>query len=294
MRIALEPGTEVSRYSVSFTEPYFRDKPITLDTVASSFEREREAYDEERTKGYVGFRKREKQKFFKSLAFRLEDVDVAGIDVDAPTEITDDKGSNIIAGVRVGFGRDLTDSRFNPTKGSNYEVNYEQVGGDHTFGVLGSTVRWYKTLKEDLARRKTVLETKVHAAAIVGDAPVFEKFYAGGIGSIRGFDYRGVSTRGVNPLNPAVKNDPIGSDWIATANTEVSIPMVGETLAGLVFADAGIIDSGGPRASIGIGVQVMVPQFFGPVPMRFELAAPILKNGDDETQVFSFSVGRLF
>ena len=64
-----------------------------------------------------------------------------------------------------------------------------------------------------LADRKTILETKVHAATILGNAPPFEMFYAGGTGTIRGFDYRGVSTRGVATVGPAVKDamvEPVG------------------------------------------------------------------------------------
>ncbi|MEE8576226.1 MAG: POTRA domain-containing protein, partial [candidate division Zixibacteria bacterium] len=40
-RIALEPGTEVSRYSINFNEPYWRDKPISMNLGASSFMRDR-------------------------------------------------------------------------------------------------------------------------------------------------------------------------------------------------------------------------------------------------------------
>jgi outer membrane protein assembly factor BamA len=46
--------------------------------------------------------------------------------------------------------------------------------------------------------------------------------------------------------------------------------------------------------SVGTGIQIKIPQFFGPVPMRFELAAPMLDEAEDETQAFSFSVGALF
>ncbi|RKY06429.1 MAG: hypothetical protein DRP56_07420, partial [Planctomycetota bacterium] len=42
------------------------------------------------------------------------------------------------------------------------------------------------------------------------------------------------------------------------------------------------------------GIQILIPQFFGPVPMRFELAAPFMKEEEDETQAFSFSMGALF
>jgi len=295
LRIALQPGTEVSEYSVSFTEPYFRDRPTSLDVIGSSYERWRESFDEQRTKGYVGFEKRYKDGWRRRIAFRLENVEVNRIDDDAPREITDVEGDNVLGGVKLGFGRDTTDDTFNPTAGYRFNVSYEQIGGDYTFGVLSGTHRWYKTLKEDLAERKTVLATKLHAATALGDAPPFEKFYAGGQGSLRGFDYRGVSTRGLqqNVAMPQRK-DPIGSDWIFLANTELTVPLVGENLSALFFVDSGMIDTGGYRAAVGTGIQILIPRWFGPVPMRFELAAPFLKNDEDKTQVFSFSVGRLF
>ncbi len=295
LRIALEPGTIQSRYSVSFTERYLYDKPISLDVVGSSFERGREAYDEERIKAYLGFEKRYKNKWRRGISFRAEQVDVVDLEPDAPKEIIDVKGSNDLVGIRAFVRKDTTDSRFNPSKGYNFNAGYEQVGGDHTFGVLSGTQRWYKTLYEDLAERKTILETKLYAATIIGNAPPFEKFYAGGTGSLRGFDYRGVSTRGLqtNVVNPEHK-DPIGSDWIMVANAEIAVPLTTEVLSWLLFVDTGVIDTGGVRASIGTGIQIMIPQWFGPVPMRFELATPFIKDGDDETQVFSFSVGALF
>ena len=295
LRIALEPGTEVSSYSINFTEPYLNDRPISLNVAGSSWEREQESYDEQRTKGYVGFEKRYKNRWRRSVGFRVENVDVDDIDLDAPKEIVDVKGNNVIVGVRFGISRDLTDDRFNPSTGRSYSASLEPVGGDDTFAILRGTHTWFKTLHEDLADRKTVLSMKLHGGAILGDAPPFEKFYAGGSSSIRGFDYRGVSTRGLQRNVPLPeKKDPIGSDWILLANAEVSVPMVGDTLSWLLFVDSGVIDSGGYRASIGTGIQLMIPQWFGPVPMRFELAVPFMKDGDDETQVFSFSVGRLF
>ena len=135
------------------------------------------------------------------------------------------------------------------------------------------------------------------AATTVGNAPPFEKFYAGGTGAygIRGFEYRGVSTRGLQTdVNNPQREDPIGSDWIFLANAEVAVPLAGESISWLIFIDSGAIDTGGYRASVGAGLQIMIPQWFGPVPMRFEFAVPLRKSEGDETQVFSFSVGTLF
>jgi outer membrane protein insertion porin family len=302
LRIALSPGTEVSEYSISFTEPYFKNKPISLDVVGLSREWERESYDENRLRGYVGFEKRYKNRWRRSISFRLEDVDVDGIDSDAPKEIKDDKGANALVGVKLGTGRDTRDDRFNPSKGYSFDVSYEQVGGDHTFGVLSGVHRRYRTVYEDLAGRKIILATKLLGATVVGNAPPFEKFYGGGSGfyGIRGFDFRGVSTRGTPttvdgvPIAGRKRKDPIGSDWIFLANAEVSVPLVGENFAALFFVDSGAVDSGGYRAAVGTGIQILIPQWFGPVPMRFELATPLMKDGEDDTQVFSFSIGRLF
>jgi outer membrane protein insertion porin family len=265
-----------------------------MDVIGSQYERGRESYDESRTKGFLGFEKRYSDGWRRGIGFRLENVDVKDVDDDAPQEIKDVAGNNLITGVKFSLTKDKTDNRFNPTKGYIYDAEYEQVFGDFTFGVLTGGAKWYKTLYEDLAERKTVLETRIKAGTIIGDAPPFEKFYAGGIGSIRGFEYRGVSTRGLSTGPLPQKEDPIGSDWMILAGSEVSVPLGSETFAGLLFVDTGMIDTGGFRSSVGTGIQILIPQWFGPVPMRFEFAIPITKSEQDDTQVFSFSVGRLF
>jgi len=306
LKIALEPGTRVSQHSVTFSEPYFQDKPLTLNVRGSSWEREIERrddsrlYDEGRTKGYVGFERRYENRWRRSIAFRVENVDVDNIYLYAPKEITDVKGDNFLAGVRLGIGRDLRDDIFNPSKGHTFNVGYEQVSGDETFGILRGNVVGYRTLYEDLLERKTVLTTKLLAATMIGKAPSFEKFYGGGTGTygIRGFDYRGVSTRGLQTNLPdgvtAKREDPIGSDWIFLANTEVTMPLISDNFAALFFVDSAAIDTGSYRAAVGTGIQIQIPNWFGPVPMRFEIATPFMKDDADETRTFSFSMGRLF
>ncbi len=295
LNISLMPGTEVSSYSINFTEPYWKEQPISLNVMGLSYERWRESYDENRTKGYVGFEKRYKNDWRRSIGFRAENVEVDDIDIDAPKEITAVKGDNVLFGVTFGAGKDTTDFEFNPTDGYRVNVTYEQVAGDHTFGILSGVYTRYKTIREDLTERKTVLATKLYAGTTVGDAPAFEKFYAGGQSTIRGFEYRGVSTRGLqqNVFNPERK-DPVGSDWLVLANAEVIVPLTGENLSWLLFVDSGLIDTGGYRATIGMGLQIEIPQWFGRIPMRFELAVPLMKEDEDDIQVFSFSVGRLF
>jgi outer membrane protein assembly factor BamA len=278
-------------------EPYFRDKPTSLTVSGSSREWWRESHIEKTTKGYVGFSKRYKSRWNSSFGLRVENVDIGDIDLDAPQEIYDIKGDNLLIGAKFGIGKDTTDYGYLPSSGYKFDVNYEQVTGDYDFGILEGSTVWYKTLHEDIQNRKTVLATKILGATTFSNAPPFERFYAGGIGyyGIRGFEYRGVSTRALqtNVLNPQRK-DPIGSDWVFLANTELSVPLIGENISAIFFMDSGTIDTGRYRAAIGGGIQVMIPQVFRSVPMRFSIASPLNKDDDDETQSFSFFMGRLF
>jgi outer membrane protein assembly factor BamA len=220
----------------------------------------------------------------------VENVDVGDFGSAPPGELTDIEGDNIIAGIGFDIGKRSTDDIYKPAKGYDFKTGYEQLSIDHTFGIWSTTLVNYRTLHEDLAERKTVMATKLLAGTVVGDTPAFEKFYAGGTGiyGIRGFRYRGISTR------TGTNKDPVGSDWIFMANAEVTVPVVGESLSALFFVDSGAIDSGGYRMSIGSGVELQIPWLMGPVPMRFEYGIPVMKDDDDKTHNFSFSVGMNF
>jgi len=297
--VRLEPGTKYSQYSVNFVDPYWQDEPITFNTLGQSWKRYRESYDEKRLKGGFGFERRVDEQWRRSIGFRAEEVGVGDLDYDAPQEIRDVKGDNQLYGIRFGLGLSGVDDVYDPGEGRNVGVFYEQVTGDDAFGILEGSYAHYFTLHEDVLGRRTILSGKLLAGTMVGDAPPFEMYYAGGTSryGIRGFEYRGVSTRGLQTnVDPAYaeRKDPVGSDWVFLAGAEVTIPLVGENFGLLLFTDSGTVDTGSYRLSIGTGIEIKVPQVFGNMPIRFEIAAPLLKDEEDETQIFSFSGGGMF
>ena len=81
------------------------------------------------------------------------------------------------------------------------------------------------------------------------------------------------------------------------AGAEYSFPLVGEKLRGVVFVDTGTVEAdfgfSEYRASVGCGLRMTIP-FMGPVPMALDFGFPILKQSNDETQIFSFSLGWTF
>lgn len=295
LRLELQPGTEVTRARVDFTEPYLWDRPLRFDVSAYLFTRGREGYDERRAGANIGLGKRIERGFWHGWtvegALRAESVTIDEIELFASGQARDVRGSTLITSLRGTVVRDRRDSRFLPTKGDRLRLGYEQVLGDFTFGKLTGGYTWYQTLHTDVLERPSVLMLKGEAGLIVGDSPLFERFYAGGYGSLRGFDFRGVGPRdGIDDTN-------VGGDFMITFVSEYSFPLYGDTLRGLVFADIGTVEENigisNLRASVGAGVRLTL-NLFGPLPLEFNLGIPVLKEDEDDERLFSFFFGTAF
>lgn len=302
----VNPGTRVTSGRIRFHEPYMFDQPYYLDMNLFIYRRSQESYYERRRGGQVSVGRRFDNDWYVDLGIRAELIKVTDLDdgyaipgdplsgmiIIAPQDVQDVKGDNFLTSIRLGIGRDTTDSKFRPTEGYKLHTNWEQVGaagGNFEFSAVSAGAGLFHTIYEDLAERRTVLAAKIRGNAIVvGDAPVFERYYAGGIGTLRGFDYRGVSPR-------AGRNrDPIGSDYLFLINTELVHPLVEKTIFGKVFCDTGIIDEGPYRATVGFGFELLVPQLFQMVPMHFDFGFPLNFDDEDDREVFSFNFGMTF
>lgn len=291
LRIELQPGTEVNRFRIDFTEPFLFDRPNRFDASLFLFGRDRDGYDEQRIGSSFSLGRRLErgrlQGWSGEIAFRDEIVDIDDVDFFASREIRKDEGNNLLLGIKGTLVRDRTDNRFVPTTGDRLRLSYEQVVGDHNFGRVGVSYNWYTTISTDRLSRKNVLAVRTEGGYIIGDAPVFERFYAGGIGSIRGFEYRGVGER------DGIDENNIGGDYLILAGAEYSYPLYGENLRGHVFVDTGTAGSGGFRAGVGTGIRFTL-NIFGPIPIELNLAMPVAKDSEDDEQIFSFVVGSIF
>jgi outer membrane protein assembly factor BamA len=292
-RISLEPGTENTNASIRFVEPYMFDLPYSFSAEGYYRDRDRDDYDETRAGGRFGFGKRWGYTYSAQLSLRGEDVEISDIDdpiLRAP-EIVAAEGHQTLTSVGLQFRRDTTNRGALPSRGTSMQFGWESagaLGGEFQFQKLTASLNAYQALGEDLLERKTILGLHLDAGYIYNDAPFFERFYAGGIGSIRGFRFRGISPRS------GLDDDPVGGDFSLTGTAEVSFPLAGDSLRGVVFTDVGTVEEEiqihKVRSSIGAGFRLIVP-LLGPAPIAVDFAFPLSKDGEDETQVISFSFG---
>lgn len=293
-RLVTEPGTELMRFHVEWFEPALFDLPYSLGVRGFLFTRERETYDETRYGGLVSFGHGFKNRWYGEVATRIEGVEIDNLDRDAPPEVIEDEGQHFLVGFKGSLIRDRTDSRWMPADGDRIQLTAEQVAGNYTFLRANAEYRIYRTVYLDALDRKHILAGRVAVGHIFGDAPVFERFYGGGIGSIRGFRYRGISPRSQGT------DEVIGGEFMVFAGAEYSFPIFGnegQQLRGVVFIDTGTVEEDFEvttyRAAAGFGLRWVIP-LLGPVPMSFDFAFPISKDDEDDEQIFSFSVGWSF
>lgn len=294
----LQPGREVSRYAASFREPYLFDTNYFFDTEISYYTQVFTDYDERRLGGRVGIGRRFGDVWSAAVRARATRIHIGNIDDNAPVDVHDVQGRNVLTGLGLDLERDTTDSAIFPTRGNRWTIGLERVGalgGDFDFTRLRTGFQQFWTTHEDFFGRRTVLSGRVQANYIFEEsrAPVFERFYAGGHRTFRGFGYRGVGPRGIEKDTGELGDDPVGGDWMLLAGLEYNVPIYEEVLRGVVFTDMGTVreDFGFDnwRISVGAGLRIYVPMF-GQVPFALDFAYPIRKQPGDRTRIFSFDL----
>lgn len=294
--MALQPGAEISRYSISLTEPWFLETPYSL--TGSSFFRDRRfsEYDEERFNGTLRILRRFGQLWMMSLATTIERVELSDIDFSAPTEIFDNAGPDTLTSLGLRLTRTTVGTRIRPGRGSVLELGLDQYGvfgGDFSFTRANAEYTLFLTLNEDFLGRKSILRLNGRVAYIFqrNEAPTYEQFYLGGR-SLRGLDFRTVSPKGVRADNGQPSDEPVGGEWLVFLGAQYEFPLFGDFVNGVFFVDSGTVtDDPGLddfRVTFGLGLRLYIDAF-GPVPIALDFGFPFAKQEDDDTQLFSFA-----
>lgn len=295
--LSVQPGTIFSRWRAAWTNPRVFDSPWSIGgEVYQTFWR-REDWDEERLGYGVRLGRRLGEDLSGALSLRDELVDVGGLDGDAPQLVFDFEGENRLTSLTLDLRLNRLNDWINPTQGYLVQGSFEHAGlwGDIEYNKALVRGDYYFEAYEDESERLHVvrLRGQLGWASEYGDTrdiPVFERFYAGGAGSLRGFRFRGVG--------PMDQGDPIGGKAIWIAGAEYQFPLFGENFRGVAFVDSGSValdwgDSGitDVRVAVGFGIRVVIPFLSTDRPLAIDFGIPLIKHDQDDEQIVSFSFG---
>lgn len=291
-------GTENSSYSMNFSEPYLFNKPVgySLDL----YRTHEDAYQVDFAENRLGMSNTFSRLFRDVLrvgtGYTIENVEVDDISDDAGPSIRDFAGDNLLSRLKAFTNYDTRDSVFNPTKGFLGSFSGELVGsflgGDQDYYILqGSATKYWSFFNRHIIETRFRMGT----AKEFGDSasvPIFDRFYAGGLGTVRGYNYRRVG--------PKESGNPVGGQTMEVLNIDYTIPIPRlDSFRFVIFTDLGNItpdaydffEWGDTVISAGPGIKIKTP--LGPVALYYGF--PLI-NKDDKNKNgrFEFSLSRGF
>ena len=287
-------GLETQSARLSLTDPYFLGYPYS-----AGFDLYHErveiftTYSYKITGGDIRFGKELTDNIRIDAMYKLENVDVYNVASDASIFIADQQGKKTTSAISLIPSIDTRDDFFNPRRGGKHSLLIQDaggfLGGDNYFvKVLGQS-SWFFPLP-----LRTTLNIRGQAGIITPYGgkvlPLYEKFFVGGINTVRGFEYGKAG-----PVDLPT-GDPLGSKKMVAFNVEWIFPLSREIgLQGALFFDVGkgfdkFSDITPLRFGAGPGIRWYSP--FGPI--HIDLGFNLNRKRGEKGQVVDFTGGSVF
>ena len=273
-----EIGGTRQNFSLSFTEPWLFDIPLSAGIDAFNTERVYQDFTRRSTGGALRFGYELRQFLRGNVMYKYEDVEVNDVSHLASITLQAEEGRATVSSMTFSVVHNTLDNPMFPMKG------WMNIGTAEFAGIfLGGDTDFVKLQVDTGVYIPIIWDTTVHLRAragwgegVKGDRlPVFERYFVGGISTVRGYDVRS--------LGPEVDGVLIGGNKELIFNVEYIFPIAPSLkLRGLVFFDAGnafhedeSIKFQNLRFSVGGGFR-----WFSPMgPLTFVLGFPLDRGG---------------
>ena len=337
--VRVQLGNEDQEYDIDFVEPWFLNRKLALGVSLYrdqwDFDSPNNIYNETRTGIRLSLTRALWTDFWRgSIYYDLEDVGInlnngwhgnettfgggpdlgptegaAGGDANVPGAILDQTGQHLFNRFGVTLTYDTRNSLQLPNWGQLTELDPELSVGNETFYKIQLKTAWF--FPSPLVKLSPslfsghVLEADAHIGIARsfsgGDVPFYDRYFLGGIYDLRGFKYRNIGPREVDPNYPpnVVNNEPVGGDSFWDATLEYSLPIFemqgGTGLRFALFYDVGSVGHGSYTFSgnfdddWGVGLRLNIPRLG---PLRLDYGIPISHDQyNGSSGQFQFSAG---
>lgn len=288
-----EVGGTRQNFSLSFTEPWLFDIPLSAGFDVFKTQRIYEDFTRESVGGALRLGYEFIEHLRGNVMYKYEDVEISDVSSDAPITLRAEEGRSVTSSMTFSLVQDTLDNPLYPMRGFLNIGSVEWAGS-----IFGGDTDFVKLQLDTGVYIPFYLGTTFHLRGRVGVGygmggdrlPVFERYFVGGISTVRGFDVRS--------LGPEVQGTVIGGNKQLIFNVEYLFPLVPQVkLRGLGFFDAGnafsedeAIRPQALRLSAGAGVQ-----WFSPLgPLTFVLGFPLDRQEGEDSSAFQFSIGTVY
>ena len=290
LRFALGFVTQDFRFTL--TDPYFLGYRVAAGTDLYHERRDWDTYSDKITGGDIRFGKDLTKKIRMDWRYRLETVNVYNVSDNASIYVKDQAGKKTTSALAVSLTTDSRDDYYSPSRGARHSFSIENaggiLGGDNYFVRVTGETSWFfpMPLSTVLNLRGKVGMMKPYSGRQI---PIYEKFFVGGLYTVRGFEYGMAGPRDQN-------NEPLGSEKMVVFNSELIFPLSGEIgLKGAVFWDIGkgfdnFSELTPLKTGVGVGIRWQSP--FGPI--HIDIGFNPLRKEGEKSRVLEFTAGSVF
>ncbi|HTY02578.1 MAG TPA: outer membrane protein assembly factor BamA [Rhodocyclaceae bacterium] len=292
-------------YSLSYTNPYY-----TVDGISAGFDLYHRKFDSSTLTALAPYGSRstgggirygvpitEDDTINFGLAYDVTTLKVNSGTLPAYLDYVGEFGAtNTSVITSAGWARDTVDSRIYPTKGFIQRLGAEVA-------VPGGTLRYYRLTYQSqqffpLTRKWTLSLNGELGYANGMDGmrlPFFKNYYAGGIGSVRGYE-----SSSLGPVDEATQQR-LGGNRRLIGSAEILFPMPGSGVDKSVrlgaFLDAGQVWGVGDKFNLGdlrysAGLSLAWSSPVGP--LKFSFGQPLRRKPEDKVQRLQFQMGTVF
>ena len=319
--LSAQIGFLFQNFSISYTEPWFLDIPLSVTTRLFDNKSYLPSFNESSAGGAVqssypltelGFRTLgpfSLKNVTAGLGYQFESVGVTGLPPLTTFQIARYRGYSQTSEILPSIRRLTVDNPIDPRSGTNFTLDGQiaGLGGSNYFLKVVMHARYFYTFLKSPTWGSWVVSQGVTygigtdlQSGSGGDLPLFERFFPGGTSS--NADVRGYQQFSLGPLvtlfNQAgtpISVQHIGGSKELLLSNEITFPILSSLgLRGVIFSDAGqsfllhqSLDPSDLQASYGVGVRWRSP--FGP--FAVDIARPINPRPEDQHTVFELATG---
>jgi outer membrane protein insertion porin family len=286
-----EMGGRSSFFELSYRDPWFLDYPVSFGASIYRTTRNHGNYKRKATGFELSLGKSFWEYWGANVAYNLENSTVYDVKSDASQSVKDQAGTKTTSSISTTVARDTRDNYLDPSSGSRNAlyVTFAGLGGSNAFIREVFDSGWYFPVFEVTTFH--VRGRVGHASGLFGKhLPIYEKFYVGGIYTVRGLAH---GAGGPKDLN----GEALGGDKEIIFNAEYIFPILTEQkFKGLVFFDSGRAYGAGEtfgsdlRYTSGAGIRWISPM--GPI--RVEWGYNLSKKAGESSSKFEFTFGSSF
>lgn len=306
LELSINSSVAIQSADIGFTNPYFTKDGVSLSTGvfyskvnASELNITDYTLDRLGARISVGYPTSELTRL--NMGLRIEEVGVncnTSNFVDCNDFVDDFGKTNAVLSLTGGWRYDSRNSFFFPTEGHSASISAQAAipgTSDVTFYKVFLDEAWWTRINDDFTLKLSASLAFGEGYGDLNRLPFYERFFAGGIGSVRGFE---PNSLGGFYTPDEGSNRPRGGDAraITTAELVFPMPLIEDSSnirlswfvdGGNIYANLDDVDPSAFRIATGLGFSWITPVG----PLAFSFSRPIKTEKGDKTQSFQFSLG---